>query len=322
MPHQIVITIAFSATLLSGCTAFIATATFPSAPAMPPNSAAELAFEIAFAGKTIPVYYRWACLYSRGWAANTGTWSVSESITNQAFVKKLAQNKYLYVALPSCAEDNGTLPRIVEFDLAGGRPAPKLISAAFYDDCKQLEDTGRVSRYRKVNAPIQGSPSQMDSDEQKALEIIEGYEYEVLPVGLVRESIWSKYPDLSELLLTMKQPVTGREFAEHFLARNDSPAWRFILKGNEFPWDHQMYYRDSPEMSYAQVSNGAWKISAQPSGNNEPFSVLKKYRGENDKGDSPITKVNAFGKEIGMFGQAYDPSTRTIAIVKNTTKCF
>jgi len=245
-----------------------------------------------------------------------------ESITEHAFVKKLAHNKYLYVALPSCAGDDGALPRIVEFDLTDGRPAPTLISADFYDGCKQLEDTGRVSRYRKANVPIQGYPSQMDAEEKEALEIIEGYAYEVLPVGLVRESIWSKYPDISELLLTMKQPVTGREFAEHFLARNDTPAWRSILKGNEFPWGHKMYYQDSPEMSYAHVSNGTWKISAQPSRDNKPFSVLKKYRGENDKGDPPIGKVNVFGKEIGMFGQAYDPYSRTIAIVRNTTKCF
>lgn len=322
MSYLAVITAALSAALLSGCTAFMAAATFPAAPTVPPDITADLSFDITFEGTTVPVYYRWGCSYSRSWAANTGEWSLHETTTEHAFVKKLARNKYLYVAVPSCATNDSTLTRIVEFDLANGRPAPTLISADFYDDCKPLEDMGRVSRYRKGNTPTEGSLQQMDAEEKNALEIFEGYEYEVLPVGLVRETIWSKYPDLSELLLRMQQPVTGREFAGYFLARNDTPAWRSILRGNEFPWGHKMYYQDSPEMSYAHIANGVWTISTAPLRNSGRFSVRKKYRDENDMGEPPIETVNAFDKDIGIFGQAYDPQSRTIAIVRNTSKCF
>ncbi|MET1281643.1 hypothetical protein [Vibrio navarrensis] len=291
---------------------------FPSAPAAQDDVIAELTFDYAINETSIPFYYRWKCTYSRSWAANSGEWSLKESSEEHTVLKKLTSSHYLYVRLPSCKSSDYSNIQIFEFNLSGDKPNPMLVSAGIFDTCRELENKGRISSYKisKVNSLASSiiNDWKMTDEEKSILNKIHQYAYVVLPIDFIDEQTWSQYPDVAELLISIENPITSKDFSKLFLSQKNSEAWKGILKwGNEFPWSRSMR-ENSTERLFAQAEEESWSLSTK--------NKRKQHFITYNLNESAPKALNIYGIKVGLNEEVYDPITKKIAKPRGNESCF
>jgi hypothetical protein len=297
----------------------MAGASFPSAPSAQDDIFAELQFDYSIGHTSIPFYYRWKCTYSRSWAANSGEWSIHESVDERVVVKKLTGSQYLYVRLPSCKSMDSSEIQVIEFDLSANNPTPSLVSAGPFDTCKALENEERIHDYKisriKDSMSLMKTNWEMTTEEKHTLKIINQYSYVSLPITIINKKVWSEYPDLAELLATLNKPTTSKEFSKLFLSRHNTQAWKGILKGgNEFPWSYEMR-KKSTARSFAQAQEGNWLFSINNNEKGQSFISYKTY-------DKRPKKLAIYGITVDLNEEVYDPKTKEIAIPAGNESCI
>jgi len=305
--------------LISGCTTIIADIIYPTYSV---NKSMVLLFDYSSDKGVHSIYYRWNCSVSSSWAANTGRSTVRENTPEHAFVKKLGDTKYLYVSLPSCIDSQYTA-NVVEFDLSGERPKPKLVMPfVSHKECAPYAENWRVSNYRHIDTSSKDltgytPPSgwAMNQQEKAALAKIKEYEYTVFPIKIYRESSWTDYLDYLKILRGLKQATTAQEFwsiyTEKHPDKNSAPYTTIT-----FPTS----LKDA-ERALASEENGIWVFPSKKKESVNIFHVRKKHS-QSDPGEGYLKSARIYGRDGDLSLSVFDPDSKTIADGFQHSECF
>jgi hypothetical protein len=303
MNNQIItVVLAILSLCVQGCTTFIATASYPSAPSSEPDTYHTLLLTYKFNNKTYQISHNWHCSYKSVWAANNG-WTVRSTSSSNYFSRALDESTYLYISVAPCAEEGQYMPAIVEVRNLAEKPEIKLVSPGFYHACTTGGNASNVieSRIIRTNEPREDSV--LTDRELSVVNEVQKYEYEALPVYVFSEQQWRLYPGLAVNLLTLNKITTPREYNAQFLHDDHF--------NNQFPY----LPLKSNEVVFATPTERHWEIVE----GQKAVRILARKKDSNEK-----IKRNVHFKAtvLNDWNAIYDPATKSIYRWGFTQRCF
>lgn len=284
-----------------GCTATIATLSYPSSPIVPPNTYVELSFNYNYKSKEIPVSIISEYRFAKKFSTNNG-WEITGGPSPWHIARQIDENIFLYLTMPLALADDVHNCSILEFNLTNERPEPTLISSLTYKKLAALEKTSRISNYhvRVIEKPA-APTTVMSLKEINATNQINKYEYSVLPIRVIEKSDWNQFKDLSAQLDNTNEPIILKSSHDNFLHNNCNHT-----------------------LIFAAVANEAWIIDSLSFTDKNRIRVTKKYQhgaNDNDAFCDYIYFKNIRNKNF-RYIQIYDSDTKAIMSLRGPESIF